>query len=133
MRYLLDTSAILAHFRHEHGWDAVQAIFEAEDAELLVASVSLTEFGRRLRDLGASQNQTEETIASYQLLFDEIVPIDAVLARAAIAFTYSTPQRLPFVDALIATAAQSRQAVLVHRDEHMRHIPPALTDQQDLL
>jgi predicted nucleic acid-binding protein len=65
MRYLLDTSAVLAHYRREKGWEAVQTIFES-------------------------------------------------------------------VDTLIAAAAQHAQAVLVHRDKHMRQIPAALLPQQDL-
>ncbi len=43
MRYMLDTSAILAHYRREAGWQEVQEFFESDDAELFVASVSLTE------------------------------------------------------------------------------------------
>lgn len=35
MRYLLDTSALLAHFRQEKGWETVQAIFEDEAAEIV--------------------------------------------------------------------------------------------------
>jgi predicted nucleic acid-binding protein len=132
MRYLLDTSALLAHHRREAGGEAVQALFEAEDAELILASVSLTEFGRRLRELGASEAEAEETISSYQLLFAEVVAVDAAVARAAFLIGCRTPRRLPLADALIAAAAQARGAVLVHRDEHMRAIPPGLVRQQDL-
>ena len=132
MRYLLDTSAVLAHHRREQGWEAVQAIFESEDAEIFVASVTLTELGRRLRDLGANQEQAEQTIAGYQLLCSEVTSIDATVAHTAAAFVYLMPQRLPLVDTLIAAAAQQVQAVLVHRDRHMRQIPSALLQQQDL-
>ena len=40
----------------------VQAVFEDNEAEIIVASVSLPEFGRRLRDLGASETVAQETI-----------------------------------------------------------------------
>ena len=43
MRYLLDTSALLAHYRQEAGGDEVQALFEADEAELMIASLTLTE------------------------------------------------------------------------------------------
>ena len=132
MRYLLDTSAVLAHHRREQGWEAVQTIFESEDAEIFVASVTLPELGRRLRDLGANQKQAEQTIAGYQLLCSEVTSIDATVAHIAAAFVYLMPQRLPLVDTLIAAAAQQVQAVLVHRDKHMRQIPSALLQQQDL-
>jgi predicted nucleic acid-binding protein len=132
MRYLLDTSALLAHYRQEHGWDMVQAVFEDDEAEIIVASVSLPEFGRRLRDLGASETMAQETLTSYQLLCAEVAPVDAAAALAAFAIGCRTPRRLPLVDALIAAVAQVRDAVLVHRDEHMRAISPALLRQSDL-
>ncbi len=34
MRYLLDTSALLAHYRQENGGEMVQAMFEADEAEI---------------------------------------------------------------------------------------------------
>ncbi len=132
MRYVLDTSALLAHHRQEAGWPAVQAPFEADEAELILASVSLAEFGRRLRELGAIEEETEAVLASYQLLFGEVAPIDAATARAAFVLGCRTPHRLPLVAALIAAVAQIRGATLVHRDEHMRAIPAELVRQQDL-
>lgn len=132
MRYLLDTSALLAHYRQEEGWQEVQALFETDEADLIAASVSLTEFGRRLRELGANETEAEEVLSAYQLLFTEIASVDVAVARAAFVLGCRTPRRLPLVDALIAAVAQARAAVLVHRDEHMRSIPPELVLQQDL-
>lgn len=132
MRYLLDTSALLAHYRQEDGWQEVQALFETDEADLIAASVSLTEFGRRLRELGANETEAEEVLSAYQLLFTEIASVDVAVARAAFVLGSRTPRRLPLVDALIAAVAQARAAVLVHRDEHMRSIPPELVHQQDL-
>ena len=45
MRYLLDTSVLLAHHRQERGWDVVQAVFEDNEAEIIEASVSLRNSG----------------------------------------------------------------------------------------
>jgi predicted nucleic acid-binding protein len=132
MRYLLDTSALLAHYRQETGWQAVQALFEANETEIIVASVSLTEFGRRLRDLGATEIEVEDVLATYQLLFSEVAAVDTAVARQAFGLGCRTPRRLPLVDALIAAVAQTKAAVLVHRDEHMRSIPHQLLHQQDL-
>lgn len=132
MRYLLDTSALLAHHRQESGWETVQAIFETDEVEIIIASVSLTEFGRRLRDLGAPEVVVGQTLASYQLLCTEVAPVDTAVALAAFAIGCRTPHRLPLVDALIAAVAQARNALLVHRDEHMRAIPPELLHQNDL-
>ncbi len=132
MRYLLDTSALLSHYRQERGAQIVQSMFEDNAAEVLVASVSLTEFGRRLLNLGAPVGEVAQVLGRYQLLFNDVVTIDADIARLAIVLAFRTPKRLPMVDALIAAAAQRRAAMLVHRDEHMRHIPPDLVFLNDL-
>ncbi len=132
MRYVLDTSALLAHHRQEAGWPAVQALFEADEAELIVVSVSLAEFGRRLRALGATEEEADTALASYQLLFGEVAAVDAAMALAAFTLGCRTPRRLPLIDAVIAAVAQARGATLVHRDEHMRAIPAELVRQQDL-
>ncbi len=130
MRYLLDTSALLAHYRQESGWETVQALFEDDMAELIIAAITLTEFGRRLRDLGQSDDAIHDTLVSYQMLFSEIVAVDAAIAKTAFVVGCNTPRRLPLVDALIAAAASDRGAILVHRDEHMRAIPEELVAQK---
>ncbi len=132
MRYLLDTSAIVAHYRKELGWEMVQALFEAPEAEMLVASVTLTEFGRRLRDLGATEEDAAAAVASYLLLFSEVVVIDAAVANMAFVLGCHGAHRVPLVDTLIAAAAHIRRAVLVHRDAHMRSISVDLVEQFDL-
>jgi predicted nucleic acid-binding protein len=132
MRYLLDTSALLAHYRQEAGWEEVQALIDVDGAELLVASLTLTEFGRRMRDLGATEDEVEDVLSNYQLLITAVVAVDAEVARAAFVIGCRTARRLPLADALIAAAAQARDAVLVHRDEHMRPIPDELVRQKHL-
>jgi predicted nucleic acid-binding protein len=132
VRYLLDTSALLAHYRQETGWDEVQGLFEDDEAELMIASLSLTEFGRRLRELGAADSAVERVLSEYELLFNDVVALDTAVATAAFVIGCRTPRRLPLADALIAAAAQARDAVLVHRDEHMRPIPAELVRQREL-
>lgn len=129
MRYLLDTSALLAHNRQEAGWQQVQALLETVDAEIVVASASLAEFGRRLRELGAADADVEATLSSYELMMSAVIAIDTAVARAAFTLGCRTPDRLPLTDALIAAAAQAADAVLVHRDAHMRPIPAELVRQ----
>lgn len=132
MLYLLDTSALLAHYRQETGWQAVQALFEDQDAKLLIASPSLTELGRRLFDLGASQENVAETLTAYRQLFPDIVPVNDEVAMQALEIIRQTPRRLPLIDALIAAAAFARDATLVHRDEHMRSLPAGRPQRFDL-
>lgn len=129
MIYLLDTSALLAHYRQEPGWEQVQAIFAEDGAEVVIASVTLTEFARRLRELGASKAEIRAILADYQMLFSAVVPVDGAVAWAAFELGCRTPERLPLVDALIAAAARLRDACLVHRDEHMAAIPTERVQQ----
>jgi predicted nucleic acid-binding protein len=130
--YLLDTSALIAHYRQETGWERVQAIFDDGGAGVIVASVTLAEFARRLHDLRASSAEIRQTLADYQVLFSDIVAVDAAVAMAAFEIAYRTPHRLPLVDALIAAAAQVREACLVHRDHHMTAIPAEIVSQLHL-
>lgn len=132
MRFLLDTSALIAHHRQEPGWARVQALFDEAGSEILTASVSLTEFGRRLRELGASDEEARATIEAYQELLDETVPIDDMVALRAFDIGCALSKRLPLTDALIAAAARERGACLVHRDHHMQPIPTGLVQQIDL-
>lgn len=132
LRYLLDTSALLAHFRQESGWTRVQAMFEAGDSEILAASISLTEFARRLRELGSTDEDARRTVEDYKELLDELVVIDERVALSAFDIGCHVTQRLPLADALIAAAARERGACLVHRDRHMAPIPGTLIEQLDL-
>lgn len=132
MRFLLDTSALIAHNRQEPGWSRVQALFEEIGSEVLAASVSITEFARRLRELGASEEEARRTVEDYLELLDEVVPIDGRVAFAAFDIGCAVVERLPLADALIAAAARERGARLVHRDRHMQRIPASLLEQIDL-
>lgn len=132
MKHLLDTSALLAHHRQEPGWETVQSVFEAVDSEPLIASLSLTELARRFRELGASDDDARKTSSEYRALASEVVAIDADIALGAFDLACRTATRLPLADALIAAAAKSRGARLVHRDAHMRGIAPELVEQLDL-
>lgn len=132
LRFLFDTSALLAHHRQELGWARVQALLEDGDVQILAASLSLTEFARRLRELGATAGEARRTVEDYRELVDEIVPIDEKVAFSAFDIGCATAERLPLADALIAAAAREREACLVHRDRHMTSIPASLVEQIDL-
>lgn len=132
MPHLLDTSALLAHCRNEKGSGRVQELFDAEDEEILVCSVSLPELSRRLRELGADERGISDLVGHYKQLVDEIVPVDASIAERSDDLVRAAKARIPLIDALIASAARSCGAVLVHRDSHMRTIPAKLLRQLDL-
>lgn len=131
-RFLLDTSALIAHFRREPGWDRVQALFEESDTEILSASVTLAELARRLRELGATAAEALQTVQDYRNLLNELVAVDERVALTAFNIGCETPLRLPLVDALIAAAARERGACLVHRDRHMASISTSIVEQLQL-
>jgi predicted nucleic acid-binding protein len=123
---------LIAHSRKELGWERVQELFATEDSEILAASLSLTEFARRLCELGVADEEARRTAEGYQDLLDEIVPIDESVALAAFDLGRQVPRRIPLADALIAAAARERDACLVHRDGHMAQIPAHLIEQINL-
>lgn len=132
MLHLFDTSALLAHFRNEPGGAAVQALFEKEDVEPLVSSITIAEFARRMRDLGADEPSIKEVLEFYVSMMDETISVDASVAWESDRLQRCTPTLLPLADALIAACAASSKAVLVHRDAHMRSIPSDELQQLDL-
>ncbi len=132
MTYLLDTSALLCHYRNQNGTKQIQSIFEDDTADILITSITLTEFARRLHTLGAKTHETSEIINAYRALFTNIIAIDEAIALAATTIYLDSPQRIPIVDSLIAGAAKVNNAILVHHDNHMSMIPPFLLAQHDL-
>lgn len=129
MGYLLDTSALLAHYRQETGWEQVQALFDKEGETLYLCVLSLPEFGRRLYALGASTEFVAETLSTYRALFDDLIIVDEGVGHRALEIIRHTPVHLPLIDALIAAAAAQSQTTLVHRDQHMNAIPQPLVTQ----
>jgi predicted nucleic acid-binding protein len=130
--YVLDTSAVLAHFRKEKGWERVQALAEDPHAALMLVSISLTEFARRLESLGFPAQAADDAVANYKSLFSNILPVGESLALTAVKVVRSATGRIPLVDAIIASAAVEQQACLVHRDRHFGVIPGGLLNQLDL-
>jgi predicted nucleic acid-binding protein len=132
MRYLLDTSALLAHYRQEMGWEVVQTLLEDTTAEVMLASPSIAEFARRMHDLGANDEAIQDILDEYRLLFNDVIAIDGSTAMAAYRLGRQTVSRIPLIDSLIAAAALVDGAVLVHCDKHMAAIPSTVLRQQSL-
>jgi predicted nucleic acid-binding protein len=132
MTILLDTSALLAHHRDEEGAARVQSYFENGDMRLLIASVTFAEFGRRMLELGASQEEIQIVVDGYRRLFDGIISIDEHVAMKAFALAVQSPKRIPLIDSLIAAAACLQEATLVHRDSHFESIPRSILKSESL-
>ena len=98
------------------------ALLQNESVTVLLASVSVTEFARRLHSLDQSAPQIEIFVREMRALITEVIVIDEVIAELAFELYRATPERLPTMDSLIAAAASSHGAVLVHRDSHFNAI-----------
>ncbi|MFH2113031.1 MAG: PIN domain-containing protein [Spirochaetota bacterium] len=129
---LLDTTALLAHFRNESGASQVQAILDDRTNDVLISAVSITEFARRLQALGASLAEARTITLEYTGLADMVVPVDAAVAIQAFELGSACTARLPLADALIAACASEHEAVLVHRDPHFDGIPDGLLAKEKL-
>ncbi|MEI6167893.1 MAG: PIN domain-containing protein [bacterium] len=121
--YLLDTSAVVAHYQKEVGHARVQALFDDEDAVLWLAAPSLLEMEACLRDIGLDAAIRRKTVDAYANELMHIVAVDERVVRRAIEIRDAAVGRLPAMDALISACAAVCGAVLVHRDSHFDTIP----------
>ena len=129
---LLDTTALLAHYRNEAGAVQVQALLDDSEQNILISAISITEFARRLEALGASLADARATTLEYAGLADKIVTIDTAIATRALELGSTSTARLPLADALIAACASIQEATLVHRDAHFDAIPDSLLKKRNL-
>jgi predicted nucleic acid-binding protein len=128
MRFVLDTSAWLAHYRQETGSTRVVELFDEPRNEILVSVVSLVEFYARLKAFGL-QSYFESAREAYAPLF-QWLPVTQEIAQKAVELREASTMRLPTVDAVIAATAVARNAVLIHRDSHFTGIPAELLHQE---
>ena len=123
MRYLLDTTALLAHYQAAPEAERLLELFDHGGHEFFLSVLSVVEFGRKLKELGVPPAQTRQTLASYTLLFNKVLPVDEEVARRALHLAFTVRPRLPTVDSLIAATAQHAETCLVHLDKHFAAIP----------
>jgi predicted nucleic acid-binding protein len=121
--YLLDTSAMIAHYRKERGGHRVQELLLDDMAFITVSSLSIAEFARRLLELGADEERAREEALSYAQAVARIIPIDTSVAIRAFELGAAASTRLPLTDALIAACAATTGAILVHCDAHFDALP----------
>jgi predicted nucleic acid-binding protein len=126
---VLDTSALLAHYRQEPGYDLVERLLEEHSDDVYISSITWLEFHVRLKELIPNQNAREEVLAIYGELLAEALPVSRETARAAFDLREQLPGRIPNADALIAATAKLKGATLVHRDPHLAAIPERLVKQ----
>ena len=130
MTFLLDTSALLVLYHKEPEVDRVLALFDDPQHDILLSTVSVAEFGRKLRELGKKREEIEDTLDQFMQLFSHVVPLDEAVARASLRLVESVPLRLPMADSLIAASALVHGA---HKDKHMAAIPPEVLPTLNLV
>jgi predicted nucleic acid-binding protein len=132
MTYLLDTSALLAHYRGETGAPRVQELFEDPDKTIIIASITIAEFSRCMIELGAAEADIEGALSDYERMMAAVIAVDRTIALHAFALGRKASKRLPLADALIAATAANREAVLLHRDPHFDALPAEDLRQEKL-
>lgn len=124
IRYLLDTSAVLAWYFGEAGGEQVAALFETE-SEVYLSVLTYGELSSRMCAVGAAAD-VEQTCQAVAELIDGILPVTLDTCRRASSLRQRAVSRLPYVDALIAGAAAEVDATLVHRDPHFAAVAEAI-------
>ena len=130
--WLLDTTALLAHFRQEAGAETVQTILGDASSSVHISSLSITEFARRLRALGADAVEARATALEYAGLVSGVIPVDVATATRAFEIGEFSSSRLPIVDALIAASASILGATLLHCDAHFDGLASDILTQQSI-
>jgi predicted nucleic acid-binding protein len=131
-RYLLDTSAVLAHYFDEAGADFVARLWGPGLQRPVISAVTVAELKGRLHAELGDESEAAEAARIYLDELTECLPVDRAIAELAWQIRTATPERLPLVDALIAASARSAGAILVHRDPHLAAIPRGLVEQVTL-
>lgn len=127
--HLLDTSALLAHYFDEPGAELVQQLWASGGGKPAICAVTVAELRARLREELTDSAQAALAAEAYLDELTICLPVDREVAELAWQLRESVSVRLPLVDALIAAAARSVDAVLVHRDPHLAAIPRQIVKQ----
>lgn len=117
LTHVLDTSAWIAHIRGETDGAAVTALFEDDETEIGISTLSIVELHGILKAVG-KEAEFEEVVEDYRSLFAQIIPVDETIAFRAVTLRQNSSSRLPGIDAIIAASAAQNDAILVHRDSH---------------
>ena len=121
--YVLDTSALLAHYLVEEGADFIDSILLQDEG--YVAAVTWLEL--RVKLMG--EPDAENSVRMYEDAVAGTIQITREIAAKAFELREGASTRLPSLDALIAGSAATRGYQLVHKDSHFLTIPATLLKQ----
>jgi len=131
VRLLLDTSALLVLCRAEAGFETLRDTVSDLNHEIFIASISLAELGRRVRELGADESVVN-TLLGYCKSIATTVVIDGAIAELSLRLAKHATARIPLADSLIAACAVSMHATLIHRDKHFESMQSSVLPQLTL-
>jgi predicted nucleic acid-binding protein len=122
MKYVLDTSAILALFQDEAGAEPVARIFEARErgeASILVSFMTIFEASYLARATGGADTAFSLVFQIRGLGMEEIWPDEDLLWLAG---EIKAAGGLSVADAFIAASAVLQDAILVHKDAEFERL-----------
>ncbi len=121
--YVLDTSALLAHYLGEEGADLVSSILLQDEG--FVAAVTWLELRVKLK----GEPDAENSIRMYEEAVAGTIQITREVAAKAFELREAAATRLPSLDALIAGSAATKGYQLVHKNSHFLSIPAPFLNQ----
>ena len=120
--YLLDTSALVAHFLAEPGGDLVADCLRKGQAA--VCALTVVEFQTLLKRQGLALVQRQRVWELFRAAVVSVLPVDEDVALLAVQLREEASARLPLADACIAACAARHQLILLHADSHYVALPP---------
>jgi predicted nucleic acid-binding protein len=127
--YLLDTSALLAHYLQEPGGDHVGELTVHPSNSVGISALTQYEFLTTLASKRFDEATRNSALSRYMLMLDRVYPVTEDIARLAAQLRFKSQARIATVDCLIAATAVSVNATLVHRDPHFGSLPAGLPVQ----
>ena len=128
-RYLIDTSALLAHLLQENGCDIVERLLETSGDRLAVCILTWVEFEIFLTRSTYTAKEKTRILSIYRAALGIPLPVDEKVGREALAIREELKKRIPLTDLLIAACAKANNFELVYRDKHLADIPENLLGQ----
>jgi predicted nucleic acid-binding protein len=128
-RYLIDTSALLAHLLQESGYEVVERLLEASGDKLAICILTWVEFEIFLSRSGYTAKEKARILSIYRGALGNPLPVDEKVGREALVIREALGTRIPLTDLLIAACAKANGFQLVYRDKHLADIPEDLLGQ----
>lgn len=128
-RYLIDTSALLAHLLQESGCEVVEHLLETSGDKLAICILTWVEFEIFLNRSAYTAKEKARILSIYRTALGSPLPVDEKVGREAFAIRQAIATRIPLTDLLIAACAKANGFDLVYRDKHLADIPENLLGQ----